>query len=69
MSDFKTRLGEEKEELDNRREKLHNFMHSKAFREIDPIQMTLLNIQKQAMDTYSQCLLERIVWLSKESVL
>lgn len=66
MSTFKERLLTEKSELDEKREKLEAFQNSEKFKEIDPVQMTLLNIQSQAMATYSQCLLERIAWLEKE---
>lgn len=66
MSTFKDRLLAEKEELDEKRAKLETFQSSEAFSKIDPVQMTLLNIQSQAMATYSQCLLERIAWLEKE---
>lgn len=63
MSDFKSRLLAEKAELDEKRSKLDAFQNSGAFQKIEPFQMSLLNIQAQAMATYSQCLLERIAWL------
>jgi cell division septum initiation protein DivIVA len=63
MSTFLERLIEEKEQLSERLEKLRAFIASEKFQEIDPVQMTLLNIQVKAMETYSQCLLERIVRL------
>jgi len=63
MSDFKTRLLEEKAQIDERLEKLKAFQESDAFQGISPIQQTLLNIQANAMATYSQTLLERIAWL------
>jgi hypothetical protein len=66
MSTFRERLLTEKQELDAKRSKLEIFMNSDAFKGIDAVQMTLLNIQSQAMATYSQCLLERIAWLEKE---
>jgi hypothetical protein len=66
MSTFKDRLLAEKVELDEKRNKLETFQQSEAFAKIDPVQMSLLNIQSQAMATYSQCLLERIAWLEKE---
>jgi len=61
--DFKERLIQEKAELNEKMEKLDAFMASEAFQRIDPVQMTLLNIQSLAMVTYSQCLLERIIRL------
>lgn len=68
MSNFKDRLLEEKQQLDERREKLSGFQSSDKFAEIDPVQQTLLNIQAQAMATYSQCLAERISWIGQVSV-
>lgn len=63
MSDFKTRLIEEKEQVNERIEKLEAFTQSEAFQNIEAVQMSLLNIQLNAMKTYSQCLVERIAWL------
>lgn len=63
MSDFKTRLEEEKLQLNEKIEKLEAFIQSEDFQKIDPVQMTLLNCQVQAMKTYSQILLERLVRL------
>ncbi len=63
MSDFKSRLLEEKAQLDERLEKLQAFQTSDAFRNIALIQQTLLNVQANVMATYSQALLERIEWL------
>ena len=63
MSTFKERLIEEKAQLSEKHEKLVEFIASENFHKIDPVQMTLLNIQEKAMQTYSQCLLERIVRL------
>lgn len=60
MSDFRTRLEEEKAQLNERIEKLEAFQNSEEFQNIDPVQMTLLNCQVHAMRTYSQILLERI---------
>ncbi len=68
MSTFKDRLLEEKAQLDERRAKLEAFQQSEAFQGIEPMQMTLLNIQAQAMATYSQCLLERLAWLEPKAV-
>ena len=63
METFKERLKTEKKELSEKLEKLRTFIESEGFKEIDDVQMTLLNIQLKAMETYSQCLLERIVRL------
>lgn len=63
MSNFRTRLEEEKAQLNDRIEKLEAFQNSENFSKIDPVQMTLLNCQAHAMRTYSQILLERIARL------
>lgn len=65
MSDFKSRLIEEKAQLDERLEKLEVFLNSDGFQNIAAVQQTLLNIQVNAMSTYSQVLLERIAWLAQ----
>ena len=63
MSTIKENLITEKVELTKKLEKLRTFLESEKYQEIDNVQMTLLNIQEKAMETYSQCLLERIVRL------
>jgi hypothetical protein len=63
MSDFKDRLVIEKNGLDERIEKLEAFIAGASYVKIEAIQQSLLNIQVQAMHTYSQCVLERIAWL------
>ncbi len=57
------KLEKEKENLNARMEALRTFIQSDKFSKIDSVQMTLLNIQLKAMETYSQCLLERITRL------
>lgn len=64
MSDFKSRLNDEKAELDSKIEKLDSFLGSENVKNIDSVQVSLLNVQSQAMKTYSQILLERITLLS-----
>ena len=60
MSDFKSRLLEEKAQLDERLAKLEEFQASVGFSGISIVQQSLLNIQQKAMAAYSQILLERI---------
>lgn len=60
---FKDRLQWEKEVLDEKIVKLETFVGSENFKKIDPVQMTLLNVQLLSMKTYGQCLLERLVRL------
>lgn len=63
MSTFKERLQDEKQQLDEKREKLEAFVGSEVFTKIDARQMSLLNIQLQIMDSYSQVLTERLTIL------
>lgn len=63
MNTFKDRLIDEKIQLDEKISKLEDFVKSENFKKIEAIQMSLLNIQLNAMHTYSQCLLERLAWL------
>ena len=61
MSDFITRLSDEKAELDEKIVKLKAFSKSKDFYNmIDNVQRGLLKIQLNAMATYSQVLDERL---------
>ncbi len=60
MSDFKTRLKEEEEELKKKIEKLYDFTQSKEIDSIYTIQKELLLIQLEAMRTYWRCLTARI---------
>jgi hypothetical protein len=62
---FLERLIDEKNEVDGRIGRLEVFFMKDKSKEIDPEQITLLNIQLQVMKTYSQCLHERLVWLQK----
>lgn len=66
MSTFKERLILEKQELNEKIEKLEAFVESENFSKIEPVQMSLLNAQLFAMKTYSQILVERIAWLKEE---
>lgn len=58
MSDFKTRLLEEKEELAHKINKLELFFDGNE--SIDSVQISFLGIQYLAMKTYKKCLEERI---------
>lgn len=64
MSDFKTRLLEEKHEVDLKISKLQQFLAGTVFNEIDPRQQSLLKVQLPLMQAYSQVLQERINLLS-----
>ena len=60
MGDFKTRLVEEREQLEERLNKLDVFLLSEKVKEIEDVQKALLQVQATAMNTYLQCLKERI---------
>ena len=60
MSYFKTRLIEEKAQLEEKLDKLDTFLFSEKVKEIDDVQKALLKVQATAMNTYLQCLKERI---------
>lgn len=57
---FKTRLYEELEQLEERLDRLNKFLGSEDFNEIEEVQQELLKVQANAMLTYIQCLLSRI---------
>jgi len=65
MSTFKERLIDEKQQLDEKIEKLKSFIQSENFQKIEAVQMSLLNAQMFAMSTYSQILAERLAWLKE----
>lgn len=60
MSDFKTRLETEKVELEEKLDKLDAFLVSEKVNSVDDVQKALLQVQAAAMNTYLQCLKERI---------
>lgn len=60
MNDFKTRLIEEQKALGEKLNKLDGFLMSEKVSGVDDTQKALLKVQATAMNTYNQCLLERI---------
>jgi len=60
MNDFKTRLIDEQKALTEKLDKLDEFLLSEKVEGIDDVQKALLQVQATAMNTYSQCLKERI---------
>lgn len=60
MSDFKTRLLDEQQQLEEKLDKLDAFLMSDKVDNIDNVQKALLKVQAAAMNTYLQCLQERI---------
>jgi hypothetical protein len=60
MSDFKTRLVEEQVQLEEKLNKLDSFILNDNFNKIDNVQKALLKVQATAMNTYNQCLKERL---------
>lgn len=65
MKDIRERLIAEKAELNAKMEAIEALVANREeYDKLPADQMTLLNVQRYAMQTYSQCLLERIVRLS-----
>jgi len=60
MGDFKSRLIDEQKELEEKLNKLDGFLMSEKVSDVDDTQKALLKVQATAMNTYNQCLLERI---------
>lgn len=58
--DFKTRLIEEKNQLEEKLDKLDAFLASDKVDGIADVQKALLFVQATAMNTYLRCLEERI---------
>jgi len=60
MSDFKDRLIDEQAQLEEKLNKLDAFLMSDKVKSVDDVQKALLQVQATAMNTYNQCLKERI---------
>lgn len=60
MSDFKERLVEEQAQLEEKLNKLDAFLMSEKVKAVDDVQKALLRVQATAMNTYNQCLKERL---------
>jgi len=58
--DFKERLVEEQVQLEEKLDKLDAFLMSDKVNEIADVQKALLQVQATAMNTYNQCLKERL---------
>lgn len=60
MDDFKFRLIDEKVQLEEKLNKLDSFLMSDKVDGVTDVQKGLLHVQATAMNTYLQCLKERI---------
>ena len=60
MSDFKDRLIDEQTQLEEKLNKLDAFLMSDKVKAVDDVQKALLQVQATAMNTYNQCLKERL---------
>ena len=60
MSNFKERLATENNELVEKIGKLEDFLNSDKVKGVAKIQLSLLNIQLTAMQTYQTCVMTRI---------
>lgn len=65
MTTFKDRLIDEKNQLDEKISKLEAFFMNPAYKEIEHTQKSLLNIQVQIMNAYSQVLAERLALIKE----
>lgn len=64
MSTFMDRLLLEQTELNEKKTKLGEFLQSEGFNNIALEQQYLLKIQHRAMETYSECLKQRIIQIN-----
>lgn len=64
-SNFKTRLNDEAVQLEEKLNKLDAFLMSEKVNNVEDVQKVLLKVQTAAMNTYLQCLKERIEQLEK----
>lgn len=60
MNTFYDRLLQEKAELDERKDKLTDFINSGKAENIDPQQKALLRVQATLMEAYSEVLTQRL---------
>lgn len=60
---FKDRLLVEQKELLEKIVKLKGFIATGAFNAVPEVQQVLLNVQLKAMETYSECLTQRLLLL------
>ena len=65
MSDYFDRLIDERNELEKKLDKLDDFLVSKESYNVEPEQLALLKVQATAMNTYLQCLVQRIEFVIK----
>lgn len=67
MGTFKERLIDEKQQLDEKIQKLGTFIKGEHFSGIEKVQQSLLKTQHAIMVSYSDVLSERLTWLDSES--
>ena len=60
MSDFKDRLIDEQAQLEEKLNKLDAFLMSDKVKAVDDVQKALLQVLATTMNTYNQCLKERL---------
>lgn len=59
-SNFKERLENELNRLEDKQRKLVDFLDSERYEAVDDVQKALLNTQVMAMNTYAECLKQRL---------
>ena len=62
-NELNQKLQDEGKALSERINNLKNFIDEEKFKEINHAQQSLLRVQLQAMQTYEQCLRERLFWM------
>lgn len=66
MDTFIERLLNEETELNEKKAKLQSFVESESFKGIDKEQQALLKIQLNSMQTYSECLNQRLIQINNK---
>lgn len=67
MNTFIERLLSEETELNERKAKLQTFIESEEFKNIYQEQQSLLKVQLLAMDTYAECLNQRLIQINNKT--
>lgn len=66
MSNFIERLLQEETELNEKKAKLESFINTDGFKTIDEEQQSLLKIQLNIMNAYSECLNQRLILINNK---
>lgn len=69
MSTFLERLIAEETDLNEKKSALQKFIEGENFNSIDKEQQALLKIQVSVMNTYSECLNQRLIQINNVQIL